>query len=198
MNISKMIATCGLTIAMSSVAMAAEAPAWEIWSGSLADVTFENTAATGTGNSGSQINLMTSPTSLRPSVGYMLGWYDLEVKLSPSWTWTNTGIPNANKLNQIRALIGLNWSFLGATVQDAFFIEGQVGFNHAESLNLASGTTNTANSFAWSAGVGKRFRVYEGVNYVPEFSVLGIASPVTGGTASMYYSIVPLQFSLFI
>ena len=214
MKLSKLTSVLAITLAFgtSSLAQAAHTGSmWEIWTGSLADVTFYSTGAPNTSSS-TAINVLNGVGGIndrtisfvKPSIGYNLGMHNIQIKFSPSYQMTSVPATATTKTTagQWRALLGVNWSFLGTGTMDSFFVEAQAGLNHIS--NGIEGTGAVSNTkFAWAAGVGKRFALTESIAFSPQFQIMSIANDTsTVATAAyssqMAYSFVPLQFSLIL
>ena len=121
----------------STVFAATQSGSWEIWTGSLADFTVANSVAPGQ-DSAWALNLFTSPGSLRPAIGYLLGMHNLEVKLAPSYTLSKGGTPGSSSSADFRILGGVNYSFMGEGLENSFFVEFLAGINR-ESANAVTG-----------------------------------------------------------
>ena len=188
-----------MTLALSSSAFAAVEGQWEMWTGSLADVTFRNAQVTGA-NGVTSINVLSNTgVTLSPSVGYVLPFYGLELKLSPFYSRVSSATPGVDAQQNARVLLGLNYSFLGDTLYNSFFVEAQAGWDHVGAVTAGALVASpSVNKFAWSAGVGKRINLFGALNWVPQFQVLGVGAVSDVTNARMSYSIVPVQFSFFL
>lgn len=166
-------------------------PMFEVWTGSLLDFTLSNSGAPGA-NTASTLNVFTAPTTVRPAFGYIIGDTGLEIKVTPAYMLTSTGGTNSISAGSFLLLGGVNYSFLGDTIKNSFFVEVQFGANR-----LSNGVTAASTNFAWAAGVGKRFQLTESITWNPQFEVTGIGSSTIGYSNAMYYSFIPVQFGLF-
>jgi len=171
---------------------ASSTASWEVWTGSLLDYTWYNPGVPGA-STDSFFDIAGNPTSLKPSVGYIIGDSGLEIKVSPSYILTSIGGTNGVTAGNFLLLGGLNYSFSfqGQNFQNSWFIEFLAGANRASNGQTA------ATTFAWSAGLGRRIQLTDSITWNPEFEVLGISSDVSGYSTAMFYSIIPVQFGLF-
>ena len=178
-TISKISAV--LAIAISSVSFAGD---WELFTGGLAsfDITTVATSSTTYG--------ISSVTNILPTVAYGLG-NGLQVTLTPQWLASGTAGTSAT----FNIYAGLNYNFLGNSMEDNMFVKAQAGLvtTTAGAGILSGAAIASTSNFGWTVGVGKRFKIVDHVTWAPEVDFNMV---MTTGTSTTKFSIVPVQFTM--